>query len=378
MPLIVAAVSLHVTDPAVRRLLDAAGTAPPTIRERLIGEPSVHSRRLRYPTGVEVILNDEIVAAVTLHVASTDAAVELSAWIPGIDRDATLKDLVTAIGAPRSFAGFGQPFLTLDAAYVCADFADDRGWNEPGNLVGVTVVATKPGLSCRPDDDDCTACAELLVRDEGAVDVDATVGALAKAVSAGALVEDLHWVRLSDLLPLHASRLMPRVECQLRCTRCRRILCFALVRDGGPRFEYCAMDEARRHPLEAIPAVELWGDEARIAADQDALHYVDHEPGAWFLVRRRDELFLDARYIVSSMVDDSALVRLDASEIEAYRADGRSYVSGLARSIHDGSPHREDSPFYGRNLFRGSEGKQWRDAVAAAIVNHTWLAQQRR
>lgn len=376
LPLIVDAIGLHVTASGARRLLDAAGPAPDGVTERLVGEPAIRSRRLHYATGIEVILHDEIVVAVTLH--ARDATVELSAWIPGASPNATLEELVTAIGAPRGFAGFGQPYFTLGPVYATADFAGNRGWNEPGNLVGITVVATKPGLGCRPDDDDCIACAEVLVRDHGAVDVNATVRALGDAVSAGILVEDLHWVRLSDLVPLHASRLMPRVECQLRCTRCHRIVCFALVRDSGPRFEYCAMDEARRHPLEAIPAVELWGDEERIAADQEALHYVDHEPGAWFLVRRKDALFLDARYVVSSMVDASALVRLDAADVEAYRTDGRSYLSELARSIHDGSPHRETSPFYARNLFGGSDGKQWRDAVATAIVNHTWLAQQRR
>ena len=107
------------------------------------------------------------------------------------------------------------------------------------------------------------------------------------------------------------------------------------------------------------------------------MHYVDHEPGAWFLVEQQGALYLQARYVETSMVDDSALIRLDDHEVDAYLSDGHASISELARRIHDGSPHLEKSPYYERNLYRGADGRTHRDAVAAAIVNHTWIAQQR-
>ena len=107
------------------------------------------------------------------------------------------------------------------------------------------------------------------------------------------------------------------------------------------------------------------------------MHYVDHEPGRWFLVEQAGQLFLDARYVVTNMVDDSALLQLDAAEAAQYRTVGRAFLADLAERIHDGSPHREESPFFARDLKRGPDGAAYREAVSKAIVNHTWLARQR-
>lgn len=76
------------------------------------------------------------------------------------------------------------------------------------------------------------------------------------------------------------------------------------------------------------------------------MHYVDHEPGRWFLVKQGDQLYLDARYVVSDMVDDSALIALDDAETERYRSTGRAFLADLAERIHNGSPHREASPSF--------------------------------
>ncbi|SDD77533.1 hypothetical protein SAMN05216270_107173 [Glycomyces harbinensis] len=382
--MILEALCLSEEDPAVRRLAGAFGGGPATVRERLVGEPARRSRRLRFASGGEIIVHDAAVVAVLLHLAPTPGAprgLDLSDWIDGADNDATLDDLKKALEAPRHFAGMGTPYFTLDGGYARADFKDRRGWNDAGNLLGITVTVEQPGLACGPDDDDCPACADLLVRTSGSgggVDVDATADALTAALTAGLLTEDAHWVKLADLRPLHASGLMERVECQLTCTACRRIICFTLFRDSSATFGYHVLNDAMRRPLEAIPPVEQWGEEARIAQEDDAMRYVDHEPGAWFLVEKQGGLFLDARYSYNTMLDDSALIRLDETELKSYRARGRDAISALAKRLADNAPYKEESPFHQRDLFRGPGGKQYREAVTAAIVNHTWLAQQRR
>lgn len=108
------------------------------------------------------------------------------------------------------------------------------------------------------------------------------------------------------------------------------------------------------------------------------MKYVDHEPGTWFLVEEDGILYLDARYSYSAVIDDSALVRLSDAEITAYRDGGHAYLTDLARRIHHSAPYRDDSKFYSRNLFRGPDGSRLRDAVAAAIAEHAWEAEQRR
>lgn len=108
------------------------------------------------------------------------------------------------------------------------------------------------------------------------------------------------------------------------------------------------------------------------------MKYVDHEPATWFLVEEDGILYLDARYSYSAVIDDSALVRLDDAELAAYRAGGHGYLTDLARGIHHSAPYREDSKYHARDLYRGREGRTWRDAVSAAIAEHTWAAERRR
>ncbi len=102
------------------------------------------------------------------------------------------------------------------------------------------------------------------------------------------------------------------------------------------------------------------------------MRYVDHEPGAWFLLEDEGVLYLDARYSHSAVIDDSALIRLDESELRGYRAGGHDYLSDLARGIHHSAPYRLESAYFTRDLYRSAAERELRDAVGAAIVDHTW------
>ncbi|ACQ79371.1 hypothetical protein Bcav_1111 [Beutenbergia cavernae DSM 12333] len=366
----------------MRRLVEAFGGVPVEVSEQLVGEPAVRSRRLSYPSGGEILMHDDAVVAVVLHVVPTPFArrgLDLSDWVAGARNRATFADLKAVFGTSWTFGPGSSRCFALDGGYARAEFRPFGG-STPGDLLGVAFTADNPRQTTRPEDDDCPTCSGLLVRDGyGAVDVDRTIAELAAGVEARVLSESSAHVRLADLALLGASGLMERAESQVACRTCQRVACFTLHRDSCPTFGYYPTDEARQRPLEAIPPVESWGDADRIAAASDAMRYVDHEPGAWFLVEKQGILYLDARYVVSSMADDSALLRLSESELEAYRVGGHDYLSQLARKIHDGSPHREDSTFYPRNLYRDPEtSRAFRDEVSAAIVNHTWLAEHRR
>lgn len=382
LSVILDALALSERDPEVRALVDAFGGEPVEIRERLIGEPAVRSKRMLFSSGGEIILHDDAVVEVLLHLAPNPpdrTGVDLAQWLPGVREDLTLEELKTALGATGRWAGIGTPYLPISGGFVRADFTDRRGWNEPGNLAGLAVTVEQPGLSCAPDDDDCPLCSDLLIRTaDDAVDVPATTWRLQREVETGGLTEDTYWVGLADLQPLHTSGLMQRVESQLTCTSCGRIICFALLRGSPATFGYYCLNDARRHPLEKIPPVEQWGDDARVAADRDAMHYVDHRRGLWFLVEKRGDLYLDSRYVVNTMADASALVRLDDAEAAAYRKGGHDYISKLAARIDADGPHREQSPFRNRDLYRGPDADAYRAEVSAAIANHTWLAEQRR
>ncbi|WP_223626122.1 hypothetical protein [Microbacterium sp. EST19A] len=381
-PLLLDALGKPEGDPAVRALAAELGGEPVAVTDRLIGEPALRSRRLLFSSGGAIILRDGEVAAVLLEIGpASPPGLTLSDWIVGADNDAMLDDLLNATGAPRHFAGMREPYLILDDGYARLDFEGEGGWNAPGNLRRIVVTHAKPGLACRPDDDGCPTCSELLVRGDGrdrGVDVDGTVEALSEALAAGLLTEDAHWVRLRDLQSLHASGLLDRVETQLTCRTCRRIICFTLIRGSAATFGYFVMNDAMRHRLEPIPPVEQWGDPARIAEDRDAMQYVDHAAGAWFLVEQRGVLYLQARYTYSAMVDDSVLVRLDDAEVDAYLVGGSEYLSELATRIQDSAPYSDRSPYRPRDLYRGPEAESYRAAVSAAVVNHTWIAGQRR
>jgi hypothetical protein len=109
-----------------------------------------------------------------------------------------------------------------------------------------------------------------------------------------------------------------------------------------------------------------------IAQDGTGARYVDHEPGTWFLVELQGVLHLDARYTYSAVIDDSALIRLTDAELESYRSGGHDYLTTLADRIHRSAPYRDTSAYHRRDLYRGSDGTEYRRAVSAAIADHTW------
>ena len=82
--------------------------------------------------------------------------------------------------------------------------------------------------------------------------------------------------------------------------------------------------------------------------------------------------------VYSALIDDSALIRLDDAELEAYRSGGHEYLTDLATRIHHSAPYLESSRYFPRDLYRGPEGARYRQVVADAIADHTWIADHRR
>lgn len=379
LPEIIDALTREESDPAVQRLVSAFG-GDPGVRETALGEPVVTTRRLGFACGGEIVVRDGVVAAIILHVKPGFPHHLLSEWT-GVSDDATLGDLVEGIGARRRFAGISVPYLELDGAYARADFLDGRGWNTPGNLRALAIVSERPGLALAPDAEDCTVCAGLLVRfpsPASGLDASATVARIIAAVDAGALREDPRWVPFGDALALQASGLMDNVESHAKCLRCHRVLCLALSPHEPGTLHYLNASGAARRRMGIVPPLEQWADDARIARARREMRYVDHDPGRWFLVEQEDVLFLESRYAISSMAEDSALVRLDADELRDYRASGREALTALALRIDRSGAATERSPYFARDLYRSDESGRLRDAVSRAIINHTWLAEQRR
>ncbi|WP_417508144.1 hypothetical protein [Microbacterium sp.] len=378
MQMILDALCLGQHDTQVRQLIDAFGGEPVEAREYRFGEPQVFSRHLRFESGGEIVLHDGAVVAVILHVTATPFAprgLDVAEWIDGVDNDATFEDFKTIFGSSWHFTD-GDRCFTLDSGFMLPEFKE-YGGSAAGDLRRVLFTVDDPKADCRPADEDCSVCRDLIRRtSDGSFDLDDTVDALIAAVDAGSLKEEARCVPLADLRPLHASALLALVESQATCTACHRVACVTLHRDSAPTFGHYPADAARRRPLEAIPPIEQWADDARIAAARDAMRYVDHEPASWFLVERPDGLYLDARYAINTMVDDSALVLLDESEQQQYRKRGHDYITELARRIERSHPYEETSPFYSRDLYRrpGGRGK-YSAEVRAAIANYTWLAQ---
>lgn len=385
LPALVDALALAPDDEPVRRVVGLFGIEPASVVEYELGEPAIQVRKLRFASGGEIVLHDDTVVGVILHVkpdADSVGVVNLEEWIDGVTADATLDELEGALGLKSEFPGADSFSFTIGAGYAIARFAREDGkggWKDPGNLARIVVMAERPAMAIAPDDDECPVCGSLLVRGERGFLVDETITRLQAAVAANDLKEDAAWVALEDLQALHASGLMRHVESQLSCRRCWHVICLALHRDGPPTFGIFVANDARMHPMEPIPPVEQWGSAERQAVAQQAMQYFDHEPGSWFLVQQGDRLYLDARYSYSAVIDSSALIELDPSEREAYRKGGHTYLGELAYRIHMSAPYQADSPYYARDLYRrgGEPGRDYRSEVSAAIVNHTWLAEQR-
>lgn len=362
-------------DPAVRELASALGEEPVETLECSIGVPAIHSKHLRFASGGELVFHDGALAAALLHLVPTPFApggLRLRDWFPGLDNGSDLDRFTTVLGPTWRFASGGSRYFPVADGFV-------RLTVHSGILVSVVVSAEDPKQVCRPEDEACEACAELPVRcPDGTLDVAATVEALRAAVADRRLREDSSRIRLADLVLLHASGLGSPAESQASCLSCDRVLCLGLHRDTAPTLAYVPFDAAMRRPAPEIPPVSLWGDAARIAAANDAMRYLDHEPGRWFLVARKDETFLDVRTSAGPVGDTSALIRLDEAELAAYASGGHEALSALAERVDRSIPGSERSPYPARDLYRGPEAPELRAAVSAAIVDHTWIAEQRR
>ncbi|WP_447912259.1 hypothetical protein [Microbacterium phyllosphaerae] len=381
MQLIIEALGKPQGDLAVRDLIAAFGTAPAETAAYRIGEPVVLSQHLRFGSGGEIVLHDDVVIAVILHLTPTSFAprgLDVAEWIPGIGNSATFADFRASFDVPWRFAE-GDRYFVLEAAYLRPEFVK-YGGRRAGDLQRVAFSVDAPKDTCRPAHDGCPVCRELIARaEDGLFDLDGTIHRLVHGLEAGVLTSKDGPVPLADLRPLHASALLERVESQVTCTACGRVACLTLYRDSSPTFSHHPLDAALRRPHEAVPPVERWGDAARIAAAREAMRYVDHEPGSWFLVEQHGDLYLDSRYTISSMLDDSCLIRLDDAERRQYREAGRDTLTELARRIDSTGPHREESPFHLRNLRRyPDDGRDYTTELRAAIADHTWLARQKQ
>ncbi|WP_311242952.1 hypothetical protein [Microbacterium sp. WCS2018Hpa-23] len=379
--LIIDALGMPQGDVAVSDLIAEFGTAPAETAAYRIGEPVVLSQHLRFGSGGEIVLHDDAVFAVILHLTPTSFAprgLDVAEWIPGIGNSATFADFRASFDVPWRFAE-GDRYFVLDAAYLRPEFVK-YGGRRAGDLQRVAFTVEDPKDTCRPAHDGCQVCRELVARTEADLfDLDGTIDRLIDGLEAGVLTSRDGPVPLTDLRLLHDSALLERVESQVTCTACGRVACLTLYRDSSPTFDHLPLDAALRRPHEAIPPVEEWGDAARIAAAREAMRYVDHEPGSWFLVEQHGDLYLSSRYTISSMLDDSCLIRLDDTERRRYHDTGRDSLTDLARRIDSSSPHREGSPFHLRDLHRHSDDERDYSAeFRAAIADHTWLARQKQ
>lgn len=386
--LIVDALAKPESNEAVQTLIGALGGRVISETERLIGEPPTRSRRLRFADGGEIILHDGAVVAVLLHFAPTDPTMrpaQLADWLPGTSNESTYTDLKEILQSPWLFSN-GARCFELEGGYLRLV---TRGYSQV--LDRVVFDAESPKGRWWPERDDCAACSDLIVRlqapsaGDPALDgapapmhLERTIDALAAAIADKRLSPVESRLPLGDVLVLRDSGLMSVIESQASCRSCSRLLCLTLQRGEAPALSYVEHDAAIWRQFEAAPPVEQWGSPERIAAEPEPMRYVDHEPGTWFLVERGDELFLDARYSYSALIDDSALILLDENETAAYREGGHEYLTTLAHDIHNSAPYREESKYRERDLFRGEGSKEYRNLVRAAIAEHTWVAEQRR
>lgn len=292
--------------------------------------------------------------------------------IPGLPPRATQKQVESALGEPIRFsrtptgARYAVGAGIVAVRYSARNAADDERY-----LERVRLSAEDASTRWVPVHERCSTCSDLLVRSgapgSGGVDLAATAAALVRGVEAGTLTPVRGWVQPADMHPLLASGLMPRLEVRARCAICGFVICFAVSPGVEPTFEYITGSLADKQERIPIPPVELWADSERIARDRQGLRVIDHGPSAWFLLRDGDELHLDARYSHSGLIDDSALIRLDADEQRSYRDGGHAYISALQQKIHESAPFQKSSPYYRRDLYRGPERKAWRTAVQDAI-----------
>lgn len=367
-----AALWMAESDPAVQHVIGLLG-GEPVVSEFQIGAPAHRDRHLCFAGGGEMLLRDGVVRAFFFHVQPTETAPDgfpgLGAVIPGLPARPTQKQVESALGEPIRFswtptgARYAVGAGIVAVRYSATNAADDERY-----LERVRLSAEDASTRWVPVHERCSTCSDLLVRGaSGGVNLAATAAALVRGVEAGTLTPVRGWVQPADMHPLLASGLMERLEVRVRCARCGFVICFAVSPGVEPTFEYVTGGLADKQERIPIPPVELWAAPERIARDRQGLRVIDHGPSAWFLLRDGDELYLDARYSHSGLIDDSALIRLDADEQRSYRDGGHAYISRLQDQIHYSAPFQESSPYFRRDQYRGPDRKALRAAVSDAI-----------
>ncbi|MFF8716574.1 hypothetical protein ACF07T_34865 [Streptomyces sp. NPDC015184] len=357
-------------DDTVRRVVGLLGSDP-VISEFEVGAPAHHDRYLTFGSGGEIMLRDGAVTAILFHVRPTEAAPHgftgLGTLIPGLSRDASRSQVEEALG--ESIAGRVSPNATYAVGNGFVKVFYD-GWAQkdaPGRLKLIQVTAEDTYAGTDPADERCPGCAGTLIRAAsapGGVDVDATITALRAGTAAGRLRRAHNRVALDDMLRLHDSGLMERVEAQLGCTICHRHILFALHRDADPTFEYVSLNDTYHRPPEKVPPVERWGDAARIAREAQRPQRIATDKNTWVLYAMGEHLFMNARCWYSA-VDGSRLIRLEAAEVRQYERDGEAYLSRLQEAINR-TWTSSDDPWRPRDLKRS--GMSDEEAIEASLA----------
>ena len=69
------------------------------------------------------------------------------------------------------------------------------------------------------------------------------------------------------------------------------------------------------------------------------MQVVDHEPGAWFLFKESNTLFLDVHCNYRA-VGYSIMIQLRAQEESEYSQKGHAYLNSLAQAVQDSGPRQ--------------------------------------
>ncbi|MFJ2900024.1 hypothetical protein ACIO87_34790 [Streptomyces sp. NPDC087218] len=357
-------------DDAVRRVVGLLGSDP-VISEFEVGAPAHHDRYLTFGSGGEIMLRDGAVTAILFHIQPTDAAPHgftgLGTLIPGLSRDASKSQVEEALGEPVTGRVGPNTTHSVGAGFVKVFYDAWARKDAPGRLKLIQLTAEDTYAGTDPADERCPGCAGTLIRAAsapGGVDVDATITALRDGAAAGRLRRAHNRVALGDMLRLHDSGLMERVEAQLGCTICHRHILFALHRDADPTFEYVSLNDTYRRTQEKVPPVERWGDAARIAREAQRPERIATDGNTWVLYAVGEHLFMNARCWYSA-VDGSRLIRLEAAETRQYERDGAAYLSRLQEAINR-TWTSSDDPWRSRDLTLS--GMSDEEAIGASLA----------
>lgn len=90
------------------------------------------------------------------------------------------------------------------------------------------------------------------------------------------------------------------------------------------------------------------------------MNVIEEERGAWFLLEKRDEYYLDVNS-GRSFVGYSICFRLSTEEVSEYQLEGADYISTLARLVNDNQDQYFDRQ---QNLSREAQDSAHRAILA--------------